>query len=461
MFPSNFVCSIALNCYLLLLPMQTIGQDICDPPFGEWEKAGLGGTEFHSVGVPFSLNLNNYILHINLDDNFLRSMDCGGSWDTLRSAPEGGFADVAFPSSTLDMMIVATEQKVLMLPDSVNTFEQIDAGLELGSSEFIEDIKIFSGIPRTIYVSTSTNTAGHLYRTKDYGQSWQDVTPTSDIKLHSYTVLDSEVGPMQQGLNSVIVKGTSKDTMQLWKGSITDEEWQSLNRDLFDKKLVHLSAGISHRSIVMATQDTIYYGGIHFGMDNFISITDTTALPDDINGVKFLEHIGEKERPIYIVVSDEGEIMENFSSPAGTWNSYKQNLPETSTVTSLDHGSQNFRGHMVFLTLKEAGLYSRRTYMIGKVQDNSAKMGDFKLWANYPNPFNPSTQIKYSIPKTTEVTLEVYSLLGQRVEVLVDKRQKPGVYEVTFDAGNLSSGTYFYRLRAGGFQEVKQMMFVK
>lgn len=83
------------------------------------------------------------------------------------------------------------------------------------------------------------------------------------------------------------------------------------------------------------------------------------------------------------------------------------------------------------------------------------------LRQNFPNPFNPSTQISYSIPKAVKVTLEVYSVTGQQVEVLVNNKQSAGTYQVTFDARNLSSGTYIYRLKAGEFEDIKQMMFVK
>ena len=85
----------------------------------------------------------------------------------------------------------------------------------------------------------------------------------------------------------------------------------------------------------------------------------------------------------------------------------------------------------------------------------------YALYQNYPNPFNPTTTIKYSIPNTERVTLKIYNILGQEVATLVDEEQKPGVYELKFDAGNLASGVYFYRLKAGGFTAVKKMMLVK
>lgn len=85
----------------------------------------------------------------------------------------------------------------------------------------------------------------------------------------------------------------------------------------------------------------------------------------------------------------------------------------------------------------------------------------FELEQNYPNPFNPSTVIRYRIPVASDVTLKVYDMLGREMATLVNERQSAGQYSVAFNAQNLSSGTYFYRLVAGEFASVKKMLFVK
>ena len=90
----------------------------------------------------------------------------------------------------------------------------------------------------------------------------------------------------------------------------------------------------------------------------------------------------------------------------------------------------------------------------------------FSLFQNYPNPFNPSTTVKYEIPgrarnDIVHVQLQMYDVLGRMVATLVDKQQKPGNYEVIFDANNLTSGIYFYKLKAGTFSESKKMILLK
>lgn len=86
---------------------------------------------------------------------------------------------------------------------------------------------------------------------------------------------------------------------------------------------------------------------------------------------------------------------------------------------------------------------------------------NFALYSNYPNPFNPSTKIRYAISQTTFTSLKVYSILGQEVATLINEEKTPGVYEVNFDATNLSTGTYIYRLQAGNYTEIKKMILLR
>ena len=90
----------------------------------------------------------------------------------------------------------------------------------------------------------------------------------------------------------------------------------------------------------------------------------------------------------------------------------------------------------------------------------------FALHNNYPNPFNPITNINYDIPEVSEVTLEIYNVMGQRVRTLVQGTHEPGRYQIVWNATNdlgqgLSSGMYVYRIQAGDFVSVKKLVLMK
>jgi hypothetical protein len=80
---------------------------------------------------------------------------------------------------------------------------------------------------------------------------------------------------------------------------------------------------------------------------------------------------------------------------------------------------------------------------------------------NYPNPFNPNTVISYQLAVSSNVELTVYNLIGQKVATLVSEKQKAGYHKIEFNAANLSSGIYFYRLQTDEFVDVKKMVLMK
>ena len=85
----------------------------------------------------------------------------------------------------------------------------------------------------------------------------------------------------------------------------------------------------------------------------------------------------------------------------------------------------------------------------------------FVLSQNYPNPFNPTTKIEYNIPEFSRVKLIVFNLIGEEVQTLVDGEKASGFYEVEFNAANLPSGIYFYRLVAANYVETRKMVLMK
>jgi hypothetical protein len=98
---------------------------------------------------------------------------------------------------------------------------------------------------------------------------------------------------------------------------------------------------------------------------------------------------------------------------------------------------------------------------VTSVEGNPNNPGQFILYENYPNPFNPSTTIRYSIPESSFTTLIIYDALGNIVSNLVNETKSAGTYEVVFNASELTSGIYFYTLQSGSLKETKKMILTK
>ena len=127
------------------------------------------------------------------------------------------------------------------------------------------------------------------------------------------------------------------------------------------------------------------------------------------------------------------------------------------------------------LTIKDSYIYSCGGYILGYChlsqiltdvkKDKNSLPSEFLLSQNFPNPFNPTTTIEYSIPASSEsyihAVIKVYDVLGREVTTLVNGEKAPGNYEVKFDGSKLASGVYLYRLRAGSFSQTKKFVLMK
>ena len=120
-----------------------------------------------------------------------------------------------------------------------------------------------------------------------------------------------------------------------------------------------------------------------------------------------------------------------------------------------------FNGHTYWYKLIDVNISGIRTEH-GPISVKVPLMPiEFKLFQNYPNPFNPSTSIEFTLPKANDVRVEVFNIAGQNIETLLNKSMPAGYHEVEFNAQNLSSGIYFYKIQAGKFQDVKKMILIK
>ena len=148
----------------------------------------------------------------------------------------------------------------------------------------------------------------------------------------------------------------------------------------------------------------------------------------------------------------KSETWEMIGFIKGSGNS---NSPKNYSYTDEPLGGKVFKYRLKQIDFNGAFEYSKE---VTAVLQNIAS---YKLEQNYPNPFNPVTKISYTIPEKAFVRLRVYDMLARQICELVNSDQEAGRYEALFDAANLPSGSYFYKLEAGKYVEVKKLLLVK
>jgi len=172
---------------------------------------------------------------------------------------------------------------------------------------------------------------------------------------------------------------------------------------------------------------------------------------------------------IYIDEARDVHVSGDYAYVASSWTGVRVidisdplNISEVGFFDTKGYAREVYFDEYIYVADGGGGLYILENDFdpVGINNENAFPLS-FSLSHNYPNPFNPTTTINYQIPEQSFVTLKVYDVLGSEIETLVDQEKPKGNYEVEFNATNLSSGVYFYRLRAGDFVETKKMVLMK
>ena len=151
-------------------------------------------------------------------------------------------------------------------------------------------------------------------------------------------------------------------------------------------------------------------------------------------------------------ISSQTEQYSVPNLPPGTYEIYVNRVGYTSASANLTVGTTN---------VDTLNFILDTTSIIGIQNIGLEVPKEFSLSQNYPNPFNPATKIQFALKKESFVKLSVFNILGEEVQILVNENLKAGKYEVVYNAVNLPSGVYFYRIAAEGFSETKKMVLIK
>jgi hypothetical protein len=204
----------------------------------------------------------------------------------------------------------------------------------------------------------------------------------------------------------------------------------------------------------LASQGNYVIGGTHAGFE-IIDITNPGS-PNQISffPTPYMYDLSAINNYVYIALAESGikvyDII-NISNPQEV--GYYGTKGIAWSVDCWDD--------KIFVADSRYGMPVIRNTLITDINDQLAIPLDLQLMQNYPNPFNSVTEIQYSIQQRSNVVLKVYDILGNEVAILVNEEKDHGVYTISFDASNLASGMYLYRIHTGSFIDTKKMILLK
>jgi endo-1,4-beta-xylanase len=231
------------------------------------------------------------------------------------------------------------------------------------------------------------------------------------------------------------------------------------------------SATTSYLQIINLLKDRGLIDGIGVQGHRFeLEYADTTVMKSNLN------RLAATGLPIYISEFDLGNL-----SNAGTPND-EQQLQLYKKIFPILWKHPGIKGITIWGYI-EGQVWQSSTYLVryngtarpallwlaqyikdnptGVKETTSTLPATFELDQNFPNPFNSSTTIKYSIAITSRVTLKIFDILGREVQTVINTVQASGQYTVSFNAQDLASGIYFYQMNAGNFTAIKKLVLVK
>ncbi|MBW7889192.1 MAG: T9SS type A sorting domain-containing protein, partial [Bacteroidetes bacterium] len=375
-------------------------------------NAGFSNDELQNIS--FILDENN-VPYVAYEDNQTTTVVrfTNGSWEEAGTSPLGS-GNSHQPSLTFDkngVLYAAFEDAANGYRITVKKLDGnnwVTVGTEGVSGIYANDISMVideNAIPYVIYSNGSYNGKASVLRYS--GGTWESVGPNT-ISSDQVSNTSIHISP-----NGIPVASYLENDGSPYKAVV--KKFSELESDPLPVEL----------SAFFVTQNS-----------NNVTLHWQTATETNNAGFDIEKQTGKSE-----VWKKIG-----FQEGSGTSNSVKK---YSYTEKNLSEGKYFYR-------LKQIDRDGKFSYSqeVEAVVTSAPK--EFSLLQNYPNPFNPTTTIQYSLPANGNVTLTVYDLLGKEAAVLVNGMQLAGNYSVSFNASQLSSGVYFYRLQAGRFVETKR-----
>ncbi len=298
----------------------------------------------------------------------------------------------------------------------------------------------------------------------DNSYTLTDITTTPSSRPHVMDGdwLDETTGVVLGKLN------ISPNSLTVFKTTDGGGSWNSIQSNLPAIEQPQLS--FSDNAIQMIDENRIafaYYYPVNSSYETRMWISENGGeswegvnLPD---ANVFLRNINFNSSGEYGILSgyspdDSSKVFYKTTDFGTSWESFL--LPETFTPIVINATAITNDG--TIWAIGNNNSIWKSTKIVSNIYDGQYEIpSEFVLYQNYPNPFNPTTVIEFSLSKTNNVTLKVYNTIGEEVATLINRKIAAGHHSVNFNASNLSSGIYFYRISSKGLSQTKKMIILK
>jgi hypothetical protein len=431
-----------LKIYLFLFPLSIFSQQygwhiVAQPP-----GAGI-------VSIDFVDSLYGWVYNINV--GLMRTTDGGLTWINSNTIFQAIMRDIDFINYEKGWAIGTSGSS----PPSAAIYKTLDSGKTWQQVYYVNDQSLPSGVGLTLQkvisagqdksppltdtaIIVKTTNGGNNFTITHYSEplklSFKKVIFTDELHGWIYGEYDS-VNFGEKGLFLITSNGG-----ETWSQQEIDYPYRYFAFTFLD----------SLKGWAWGNPSTFYKtndGGKRW--DSLFSIYNNPPGFEDIDFIDSLNGWAFGDR-FY-----NGGIKEViFRTNDGGYNWEQESIGLTYSAND---------GHMLSTTLGyAAALEAVLKYgLISNIEKLPEIPKRFLLRNNYPNPFNPLTTIEYEIPERSDIELKVFDILGKEIQTLVNQEQEAGVYRVSFNGFNLSSGEYFYRLKTKNYQETKQMILLK
>lgn len=394
-------------------------------------------------------------------------------WDPISTSPTGTVYDIVESNGVL--FLAHMGDGVYKSTDSTNTWLLISNGLVTIQAKRVYQLLVEE---TTLYAATTDG----IYKSTNGGENW--VKKSNGITIGPGAIYEFTYSIFRH--SSILLTGAhngiyySTDEGENW--IVTNMAGSHVNAQFF----------VNHNGILFAARESNNqpFGykstddGLTWDFLSSISLPTITFLSEPgklwagtdagvwlstDNGLSWIDRSNGLALDPYnsSIIRVNGKLISSVkfggsgifvsTNDGINWEDFGEGLPFLASIDKLIL----FGDKIIAATSN--GLFQRDTSQVitgFKVESNNLPQA-YKLYQNYPNPFNPTTTIEYSIPADRYVSLKIFNAMGEEVESLINEFKSAGEYEIDFNAGNLTTGIYFYKIQVGDFEQTKKMILLK